>query len=375
MLFALASIAACTVAPRAPQDNVVVDVPQDSARPIPQRLLGISADVAIIAELEVEARSYINAAWVERISTDAVGMYFRWPGVDGLVDFYRATGNVEYIDLSVAMSKRYIDQGKDIDGDGYLDWLSSWIDGYSHVHVEFRAADGIAQVAEAIHADPALSVRYESELSLFTQYLEKDVWEKDEASGYSTQNFLKSNVTHFIGRVGLVAVPLYRITGKKKYLDWIQDRGSKLRNALVLGDNGGYTFNCYLSGSSCSQGLIIDTSHAGDTVNFIVAAYELGLVFDGVDVQRLAETVKKNLWDQSQSNPRFNDRIDGSGEYGTQGENQGGWVKLAAYDEELRSLYRSWIPTGKPQPNPSAFSTTQLNQIHILGNLAAAYSD
>ncbi len=191
--------------------------------------------------------------------------------------------------------------------------------------------------------------------------------------GPGQRALLDSNVTHFIGRSGLVAISLYQVTRKRKYRDWIQRRGGDLKKALILGENGAYTFNCYLDGSSCSSGLIIDTSHAGDTVNFIVEAYKIGLVFNEVDIERLVASVKNNLWNQSLSDPRFNDRVDGSGQFGNMGANQGGWVKLAAYDAELRALYREWILPLGPVPSSDSFSSSRAIRVHILGNLANAY--
>lgn len=72
-------------------------------------------------------------------------------GMDGLLCLYEATGNAEYVGYVVQYAKRREGKGQDVDGDGYLDWYSSWLDEasegrtkYSHWHVEWRAADGIA---------------------------------------------------------------------------------------------------------------------------------------------------------------------------------------------------------------------------------------
>jgi len=335
-----------------------------------------SANAAIIADLENRVGAIYSVDWVEGISPDAgVDMYYRWPGIDGLVDLYQATGKSTHIDRAVAMALRYISLGQDLNDDGYLDWFSRLINDHSHAHVEVRAADGIARITEILHTDNALTARYETEAQVFLGYLEKDVWEKAEVGAFNVQNMLETNVTHFIGRSGLIAVSLYKITGKKKYLNWIESKGANLKNALVLGANGAYTFNCYLDGSSCTGGAIIDTSHAGDTINFIVEAHRAGLVFDAVDIERLIETVRKHLWNGSLSSPKFNDLVDGSGIFGRMGRNQGGWVKLAVFDDELRSLYHAWIQSPDLVPLSPTFSVTRGTRVHILGNLAKAYSE
>ena len=79
----------------------------------PQRLARTSEDAAIISELEAQADANINADWIDGITTNSVDMYFRWPGMDGLVDLYRATGKREYLDLAVEMGRRYVELGQE----------------------------------------------------------------------------------------------------------------------------------------------------------------------------------------------------------------------------------------------------------------------
>ena len=111
------------------------------------------------------------------ISDDAVRMYFVWPAIDGLLSLYEATGNAEYVGHAVSWSNRYRGMGTDEDGDGYLDWDSSWIEGKNHGHVEWRAADGIARTVALIRTDPRLEA-YRSDGEVLLPFLEKHVWEK-----------------------------------------------------------------------------------------------------------------------------------------------------------------------------------------------------
>ena len=107
----------------------------------------------------------------------------------------------------------------------------------------------------------------------------------------------------------------------------------------------------------------------------MVEAYRAGLVFDKTDIQRLANTVKRNLWYGSLSAPQFQDYVDGGnhtskwskGGYGQPGRNQGGWVKLAQFDEDLREIYYNWINTR------NVYSDERI-KVGVYGELARALS-
>jgi hypothetical protein len=308
----------------------------------------------IILELENKVmQSFDHQSWLSQISTDAVMMYYLWPGIDGLLNLYEATGNREYVGYAVEYCQRYQSLGEDVDNDGYLDWYSSWIDGYSHHHVEWRAGDGVARTVAQVLTDPNLS-DYVDEAMGLRSFLEKHIWEK-WTTGYSHSGNT-TTVTHFIGRVGLIAISLYQATGDNVYLSYINTKGSQLKDALHLNAQDAYTWEVYTD-----KGGAVDVSHGGDTVNFMVEAHRLGLVFDATDIQRLINTVKKNLWNGSISDPEFRENVDGSGDYGGVGNNQGGWIKLAQYDPELQEIYYNWL---------QGQSASSHVGVHIHGNLA-----
>ena len=289
---------------------------------------------------------YDHTTAMNYVTNDAVQMYFVWCVIDGLLSLYEATGNKEYVGYAVDLCKKYKSTGIYYDGDEYLDWYSSWYVGlvdppYSHHHVEWRAGDGVARTVEAILTDPNLA-EYEQDAIELRDFLEKHVWEK-WTGGYSSSASTNS-VTHFIGRIGIIALSLYKVTGDSEYLDYINTKGNELRDALVLGSNGAYTWNCYTDGGSCTGGGLIDISHASDTVKFMYEAYEEGLVFDETDMERLRNTIWLNLWNGDSSNPLFNNIIDGSGGHGLEGKIQApGWIDLSGGDEELQDLYYTWV--------------------------------
>ena len=289
-----------------------------------------------IGELERKVNeSFNHASWLANISTDAVDMYYLWPGIDGLLNLYEATGKTEYVEYALEYCQRYRSLGKDVNGDGYLDWFSSWIDGYSHHHVEWRAGDGVARTVALVLTDPNLSGYANNALEL-KGFLEKHIWQK-WTGGYSNGGNTTS-VTHFIGRFGLIALSLYQITGEGEYLFYVQNKGNQLKEALILNAQDAYWWTVYTD-----SGGAVDVSHGGDTVNFMVEAFRLGLVFKEEDIQRLIRTVKSNLWNGSITSPDFRKYVDGGGNFGDLGNNQGGWIKLAQFDSELQEIYFNWL--------------------------------
>jgi hypothetical protein len=308
---------------------------------------------ARITEIEAKVlQSFNHEKWLAGISNDAVDMYYLWPGIDGLLNLYEATGKTEYVGYAIEYCQRYQSMGEDVNEDGYLDWYSRWIEGYSHHHVEWRAGDGVARTVALILTDPRLSTYVEDGTEL-KNFLEKHIWEK-WTGGYSNGGN-STNVTHFIGRFGLIALSLYQITGEQEYLSYVQTKGNQLKDALFLNDQGAYWWMVYTD-----KGGAVDVSHGGDTVNFIAEAFRLGLVFDEDDILRLINTVKKNLWNGSLTTPDFRTYVDGTGDFGDLGYNQGGWIKLAQFDPELKDMYYKWLQGRRASSHV---------EVHFHGNL------
>ena len=342
-----------------------------AASPTEQAVSPRSRSKDVIAKLESQVLRVLDPDRIHsRISNDAVRMYFVWPAIDGLVSLYEATGKTTYVEHAVSWSKRYRDMGRDEDGDGCLDWDSSWIEGRNHGHVEWRAADGVARTVALILTDPRLEV-HRADGEALLDFLETHVWGK-WTGGFSDSGS-RTTVTHFIGRMGNIALGLYQATGKDTYQEFLAHRGKELKGGLHLNEKDAYIWYTY-TGEQRGRRKVVDTSHAGDTVNFIVEAHRAGIVFDQTDIRRLVNTVKRNLWNSSLPTPQFQDYIHGgpetskwsTGGYGRTGRNQGGWTKLAQFDDELREIYTNWVES---EDTPSSPETT----IHILGNLARAY--
>lgn len=194
---------------------------------------------------------------------------------------------------------------------------------------------------------------YEDDARALTSFLEQHVWRK-WTGGYSDDGDASEH-NETIGRFGVIALRLYQATGKPEYVEYVNRGGGQLKKSLRLNSRGAYYWPGYTNGGEED---VYDTSHSGDIVDFMVEAHRAGLVFAQTDIQRLANTVKRNLCNGSLLAPQCQDYVDGGnhssqwseGGYGKPGRNQGGWVKLAQFDRELQEIYYNWVNTGNVYP-------------------------
>jgi hypothetical protein len=247
-------------------------------------------------------------------NSDVNGMYNEYISCDSLVKMYRATGDKSYIDKACQLSNAYIDAGKDLDGDGYKDWTTTAIkQGMNHDHYEWRAADGVAEVANQIMSDPNLKQQYAGEAQKLTGFIDKDVWQKwnNKVGRCGAINKVPSE-EHFIARIGKIALNMYNCTHDPKYKNWLDQNVPKLKNAIEkYGDITGT-----INGGS------IDNGHSADTADFISECYKSGLYFNKNDMTMLAnDAVKRGL--------------------------PPGWVKLAQFSPTLYQDYMNKLDSYK----------------------------
>lgn len=325
--------------------------------------------------LSLAASKVINIEeWKNKTTDDSVTGYFNWPALEGLCSLYKATGQIKHIENSLELAFKYIDSGVKRSS-RYYEWPSSWLEGkYGHGHTEWRAAAGIATLLHTIYLDPLLISQYQNEYEKLLVFLERDIWDKTELTNLMEYNDMLnkgkkvSQVTHFIARVGLVAIPLYQITKKEKYHNWITQNVKIMKD--VFFKNPLFPFNCYTNGYNCLPNRkTIDTSHAGDTIAFIHLAYQNSFFFNRQDMENLAKYVLNTLWNHDSEKIKFYDYLDGQDQISvSMGVNQGAWSILGTYNSNLRSLYIKWL-------NQENRVTGRL-RLHAIGNIALSiYGD
>ncbi len=321
----------------------------------------------ILTALRKKADSLIDSSWVAEAGKDVTSGYYRWPATDGLLELYSATSELKYLNTAVEMGVAFIDSGSDTDSDGYLDWHSPYVPhlGYkNHWHYEWRAAAGIARTAATIAERADLNVVYKGELEKMLNYLERHVWEKWAPTGKLA--YISSTdavTTHFLGRLGSVAIGLHKATGETQYAEYIERKGAELVKSLELrADTNSYNITCTIYTSDCNYnpGGTLDVSHANDVINFIVEGYQEGYSFvSSQDIDRLVNTVTRVIW----VNDGFAVYVNGSGGTGGIANNNGAWAKLSLYDDQLYRKYVDWALS-------PALNVSNFEKMKTLGSLA-----
>jgi hypothetical protein len=147
---------------------------------------------------------------------------------------------------------------------------------------------------------------------------------------------------------GSTYVGLWKATGEQRFYDRAVALATTLKNEFKpVGDRYVWRYAPYMAANSA-----VDISHAGLDVNFVVDAYEAGIVFDDTDIQRLANTMR-----HMQVDPGFTANVDGVGTgLASRTSVAWLWLRLTRYDsalrEEMYPIFQSYWNTTNPEPLP-----------------------
>lgn len=178
------------------------------------------------------------------------GMYDEASDMQSLVTMYKATGDKKYIKYAVDCCKAYKKLGeankenaKELYKDGYLHWkkpdstdnADPKIPEYDKYHYEWKAGLGVAVVASEILTDSNLKSdpNFKPAGEELRDFVAHDVWDKWSDKDRKN-NFLGVSETHFIGRMGTIALSLHKAKGDQKYLDYINKKEPNLKKVLRI---------------------------------------------------------------------------------------------------------------------------------------------
>jgi hypothetical protein len=147
---------------------------------------------------------------------------------------------------------------------------------------------------------------------------------------------------------GSTYVALWKATGEQRFYDRAVALAKTLKAEFTpIGDRYRWRYAPYNPANSAS-----DISHAGLDVNFVIDAYEAGIVFDDSDIQRLANTMR-----HMQVGPGFTANVDGVGAGSADKTSVAWlWLRLARYDsalrEEMYPVFQDYWNSPHAQANP-----------------------
>lgn len=97
---------------------------------------------------------------------------------------------------------------------------------------------------------------------------------------------------------GHMLLVLYDVNGNASYLDRAEKMGQYFKNNLTMNGTA-YNWNYQDTSTSAPE----DTSHGHVDMAFVFEMYDHGLVFNGTDMERFANTLTDVMWNQSLSAP------------------------------------------------------------------------
>jgi len=319
----------------------------------------------------------------------STGEDFCWRAAANLEAFYKASyvwKTRTWMDYAVKYYDEVVDKAV-VGPDGYRGWIGPYLF-QKPLHTDTHIGDGIIAkgllgFAEVVLARESYKKLYGDHAQAYVDYVEKHVIEKWDKRGtwiedgpygyYKTWDWFKNsnkgkwkqrpgvtyaNMSYALNKqetLGIVALRLWRITGKEIYRDRAERifRLVKSRFQLI---NGYYVWNFWepLGPQDYDHKKGIPThwidvhpwrSYQNYEVKKIVEAYLYGIVFTEEDMKRLLKTNLEIMWNGDLNEPHFrnsNALIPGlhHGKRPTVYADRGGslWVGLGSFDERIRKI-------------------------------------
>lgn len=244
-----------------------------------------------------------------------------------------------------------------------------------HIAHEGMIIYPVARFIEAVRTTPELQARYGAKADAFLAFITRNVFEKNErhwvsieplggayrAGPWPTERapnvMLPHNQSLSLGRAWLV---LGSLEGMNPAIGERARQMAGLFHSLLMVDDA--TDTCtwhYMDWLEHGEGLQTaaeDTMHGHIVVGFAVEAARRGVVFTDQDMERLANTWLKLMWNGDAEHPRMAGRVDGS-EPGRHPALLTSWTELAEWNPQVHTLAVSawseldatdqarWVPT------------------------------
>jgi hypothetical protein len=194
---------------------------------------------------------------------------------------------------------------------------------YFHVAVDTGVISyPYAWFAQIVKSNPGLS-KYNAKANIYVQAakdaisVHEDEWRESGSSGYyiyrkGSPYWCDGVGVPFNQNLGLgrTMLKIYHATGETKYLDRVKKVAQHFKDNLTLQNDRyvwnywwGYGYNGWTSSQKISTNTpsysgykkYEDFRHGAVDGDFVVMAYEAGIVFNETDIQRFANTVGKNI--------------------------------------------------------------------------------
>lgn len=242
------------------------------------------------------------------------------------LNVYNYTRNTNWLDKIVTHVDTIIDNAHDLDGDGYLGWYYEDSIISRHFH-ECLCFTPVAEFILLVYDNPYLHDDYMTKADEYKTFIEDELIAKfhdynssvgdcyevvsDTEAYYSYEGNDDTRPHGYNRTFAMIQIQkiMYDITGNETYKNRITKVVNWFKNNHLKENTG----NSYKWHYSPTYSRYEDTSHGQYDINGIVHMFRRGLrLFTGSDMDKFTNTLTEIMWNQSYTDPRLSDLVDGN---------------------------------------------------------------
>jgi hypothetical protein len=304
----------------------------------------------------------INQTAIEKevASGDVSTYYFTSYYLMGLAEGAEANGDPEAMAHLVGLIDHMLASAKPVRRNNrtYNEFMPLGSDGLPQQLDAFQATAPLARTAAIIRTRPEFKVKFAAAADRIVRFVDESVfqfwfdkttgvyadpkghwqggsipWLPKDLGGWGSYSSWVDKASH----LGAISTWMWQATGDRRYLEFAQRIAEGFHRHVTVVD-GCWIWDKGTVQIEAGQNLhgTPDTSHANREPLMVVAMYEAGIEFTLADVQAIATTLVRKIWNQDPSNPMFANYIDGNNALY---RNAGPWTNGL--------LYAGWSAVGR----------------------------
>lgn len=325
-------------------------------------------------------------------SGDGRVYYFFSYILDGTICMYEATKDTKYLERALIWAEKMVSQATIIDKNGNRNWSGEWNSPYSDVPISYQLYDvqgstGIAWLARIILNEPALKNRYGSRAEGLYDFVHNEIVKKwfYKRNSLSWHYMMANNkqwpYSDKIAMMLRILNNVHLISGNADYKKILSDLSHSLKHRFESYKDA-LIWDLEVRFPEKYGGNTMDTSHGNRYPYTVLDLYKAGIVFTHDDVKGLSRLLTKVVWNQSYSDPRFTNFIDGTnGQFKTDNEERppwgvgqicSGWIGLGEYDMKVQEIGHAVLVAmvaGKKNPSLE-YMNNMHGKVELAGHLA-----
>ena len=301
------------------------------------------------------------------------------------LNIFEVTGDNKYLERALAWAETMVSKAVIIDKNGNRNWSGPWDSPYadnpiSYLLNDFQGTTELARMARIVLTDSKLKAKYGSRAQVIYEFVRNEIVEKHlwTRNGLPFFHATVTNRTRALSDKTVILMriltDLYIVSGDSKYGDLVKEFAKGFRKRLEP-YKGGLIWDRGLGWEGHSS---VDTAHANRYPHMVIDLYKAGTVFSLDDIKGMSKLLTRVIWNQSLTDPHFNNFIDGSnGKYRGRGPwGNGliytGWARLGEFDPEVQKVCEAVLEAilaGKKNPSLDYHNST-FGRLSLAGNLA-----